>query len=63
MKSVEVKFLPKDRVHVDGDKSLTLTVIGIRIHPDSKPRYELEWFDGVVKCVLLDEFRLTPYSQ
>ena len=59
MKSVELEFLPKDRVIIDGDDDLVATVTFVHLHADSLPQYNVEWFDhGDAKSATLDEFRL-----
>lgn len=64
MKTVDLKFLPKDRVIIDNDESLVAVVTFVRLHADSAPQYNVEWFDhGDAKSVTLDEFRLSGVTQ
>jgi len=60
MRTVEIKFLPKDHVLVDGDKDLVTIVTTAQIKPDSAPLYCVEWFDaGTAKELWVHEFRLS----
>lgn len=59
MKTVQLKFLPKDRVIIDGDESLVVVVTSVRLHADSLPQYNVEWLDCAdAKVATFDEFRL-----
>lgn len=64
MKTVRVKFLPKDKVVFDADDSLVATVVSVRLHADSRPQYVVEWFDCAdLKSVTVDEFRLSEAGE
>ncbi len=54
MPTIEIKFLPKARIIIDGDNSLVATITGVRLQPDSSPQYIIEWFDdGGAKSLLV----------
>ena len=58
---VDMKFLPKDRVIIDGDPDLVAVITVVRLLPDSAPTYQIEWFDaGTAKDMSIEEFRLMP---
>jgi len=60
MCSIEMKFLPKDRVIIDGDPDLVTVVTIAQVKPDSAPTYCIEWFDaGTAKELWVNEFRLS----
>ena len=64
MRSIKMKFLPKDRVIIDADPDLVAVVTIARLLPDGAPTYRVEWFDsGTAREADVDEFRLSDAPQ
>lgn len=57
---MKTKFSIADKVHIDGDKSITGVVTCIEIRLPTVVRYEVSWMQqGDAKFIMFDEWRLT----
>ena len=57
---LESEFSIKDRVWIDGDRSIQGVVVAIRWSRDSFPQYEVGWMhEGRAEFVYFDEWRLS----
>lgn len=60
MPSLECKFAIRQRVHVDGDSSITGVVTMIEWRAPDIVRYEVSWLcGGDAKFIIFDEWRLS----
>lgn len=59
IKGIYPAFAIGEKVHIDGDESITATVIGFLLRAQG-PQYEAAWFNnGAHTTAWVDEFRLT----
>lgn len=64
MSAVTTKFSPRDRVHIDGCRSLVAVITAVQWRNEQHVAYEVSWVvDGDSKCVLIEEWRLSPAEE
>lgn len=58
MTTLYTKFERSERVHIDGDRSLTATVTAYLYRTEGQ--YEISWVhNGTIQTVWIEEFRLS----
>jgi hypothetical protein len=58
------KFSPRDRVNIDGCRSLVAVVTAVQWRHEQHVAYEVSWVvDGDSKCVMIEEWRLMPAEE